>query len=76
MIVAALILSCIIWTALKPPADRRTTPSDTTPQRRLSRKRGTHAADEEPADPAPEERPTWTALDDRQIERLLRDSAP
>ena len=77
MIVAAVILSFIVWTALKAPADRRTTPSDAPAHRRSSRKRGTNEADDEPVeDLANEEQPSWTTLDDRQIERLLRDSAP
>jgi hypothetical protein len=74
MIVAVLILSCIIWTALSP--DRRTTPSDGTQQDGFSRKRGMRRGDDEPVEPGIEQQPSWTALDDRQVERLLRDSAP
>jgi hypothetical protein len=76
MIVAVLILSCIIWTALSPTPDRRTTPSDGTQQDGFSRKRGKRRGDDEPVGPEIEEQPSWTALDDRQVERLLRDSAP
>jgi hypothetical protein len=76
MIVAVLILSCLIWTALSPTPGRRTAPSDDTQHDGFSQKRGKRKGDDEPVDPEIEEQPSWTALDDRQVERLLRDSAP
>jgi hypothetical protein len=77
MIVIALILGCIIWTALSTPAGGRTTPSDDTRQDRFSREQsGKRKGGGEPVDPANEEQSSWTALDDMQVARLLRDSAP
>jgi hypothetical protein len=77
MIVTVLVLSWIIWTALSPTPGRRTTPSDDTQQDGLSRRHGKRKGGDEPVEDLPnEEQPSWTTLDDRQVERLLRDSAP
>jgi hypothetical protein len=77
MLVVALILGCFIWTALSTPDGRRATPSDDTRQDRFSRKQcGKRTDGDEPVDPANEEQSSWTALDDMQVERHLRDWAP
>lgn len=78
MIGVILILGYIIWIAISTRIRRRrTTPSDARPQDHFSPKQGGKGnGDDDSVDPSNEEQASWTALDDRQLERLLRDSAP
>jgi hypothetical protein len=78
MLLALLFLSFLIWAALSTPAGSRITPPDSIRrQGRFSHKQsGKRIGDDELVDPANEEPPSWTALDDMQVERLLRDWAP
>jgi hypothetical protein len=78
MIGLSLVLAFCIWTAI---AERDHQPQNALPngkQRsgRSPKPNAERETGEQLADSPNEHEPAWTALDDMQIARLLRDSAP